>query len=50
MCAMGLKSKDLNFFLSQLPSRQEPTLDSSKYTAADVRIVSRLFIIVTFFN
>jgi len=28
-------------FLSQLPARQEPVLDSSKYTAVDVRIVSR---------
>lgn len=26
--------------LYQLPARQEPALDSSKYTAADVRIVS----------
>lgn len=27
-------------FSVQLPARQEPILDSSKYTAADVRIVS----------
>ena len=27
----------------QLPARQEPVVDSSKYTAADVRIVSQLF-------
>lgn len=32
-------------FLSQLPARQEPVLDSSKYTAADVRIVSRFSMI-----
>jgi len=32
-------------FLSQLPARQEPVLDSSKYTAADVRIVSKFSMI-----
>lgn len=30
--------------LSQLPARQEPALDSSKYTAADVRIVSPFYL------
>lgn len=29
--------------LCQLPARQEPALDSSKYTAADVRIVSLFY-------
>nr|GMD07936.1 putative RNA-binding protein Luc7-like 2 [Ipomoea batatas]GMD09507.1 putative RNA-binding protein Luc7-like 2 [Ipomoea batatas] len=29
--------------LKKLPARQEPILDSSKYTAADVRIVSEPF-------
>nr|GMC55532.1 putative RNA-binding protein Luc7-like 2 [Ipomoea batatas] len=32
--------------LKKLPARQEPILDSSKYTAADVRIVSEPFHIV----
>lgn len=35
----------LNFYISfinQLAPRQEPVLDSAKYTAADVRIVSPL--------
>lgn len=31
------------FICFQLPARQEPVLDSSKYTAADVRIVSPFF-------
>lgn len=31
------------FICFQLPARQEPVLDSSKYTAADVRIVSPVF-------
>ena len=38
---------DCLYFLSpQLPARQEPTADSTKYTAADVRIVSILTIVL----
>ena len=38
---------DCLYFLSlQLPARQEPSADSSKYTAADVRIVSILTIVL----
>lgn len=32
------------FNLFQLPSRQGPVVDASKYTAADVRIVSTWFV------
>lgn len=35
----------LLFNFVQLPARQEPVMDSSKYTAADVRIVSQLFLV-----
>ena len=41
---LGNVSKGL-IFLRQLPARKEPVLDSTKYTAADVRIVSSVSMI-----